>query len=93
MPQHPSHPPLNQPKTERQNESLTVNAATAESLDINGQNAENASGKKQTTKRPTKTCNNQPNLPTIRKSSPSTIPNWCAKSVAKWDIPPETAHA
>ena len=69
---------------------MTVNAVTAESLGINGQNAENAS-KKRTPKQTTKTRNSQPNPLTPKKLGPNTTPNWCAKSVAKWDTPPEIA--
>ena len=47
-------------------------------------------GRKRKTKTTT-TNNNQLNPPTPRTSNLNTTPSWCAKYVAKWDTPPETA--
>ena len=67
-----------------------VNVATAESPDTSGPNAENASEKKRRKKLQLTTNNNQPHPPIPKTSNPNTIPNWCARYVAKWDTPPET---
>ena len=77
------------PQTGRQNENSTDNAATVESQATSGPNAVSASGRKRKTK--TATTNNQLNPPTLRTSNLNTTPSWCAKYVAKWDTPPETA--
>ena len=78
------------PQNRRRNENSTDNAATVESQATSGPNAVSASGRKRKTKTAT-TNNNQLNPPTPRTSNLNTTPSWCAKYVAKWDTPPETA--
>ena len=90
MQQHLSHRTPNHPKTGRRKENSTDNAATVESPATSGPNAVSASGRKRKTKTTT-TNNNQLNPTTPRTSNLNTTPSWCAKYVAKWDTPAETA--
>ena len=65
-----------------------ANVATAEYMVTSGLSAGNASGRKHQPNPRAKTSNNQPNL---KRSGRNTTPNLYAKSVAKWDTPPEIA--